>query len=297
MLTLIRSRGKKPGQVIAHTVFYAVVILLFSWVVVLPFTLQFETMFLGIGIAQRHSLLYQLIILWGLPVAVGVLLLFWAITEHRRKSQAPGRFLSFFKERPLPELFAIILTLCAMGLVLLPELVYVRDIYEENYARSNTMFKLTYQAFILFGIAMSYTLISLLVQKRRKVLRALSGVSLALLLCTMGYFGTSVHAWFGNVWDPEGYQGLDATAFLETDFPEDAKAIRWLMENVQGQPVVLEAHGDSYSDCERVSAMTGLPTVAGWYVHQWLWRNDLAELNQRVEDVRTIYTSTDLEQV
>ncbi len=43
--------------------------------------------------------------------------------------------------------------------------------------------------------------------------------------------------------------------------------------------------------------MTGLPTVAGWYVHQWLWRNDLAELNQRVEDVRTIYTSTDLEQV
>lgn len=297
VLTLIRSRGKRPGQVAAHTVFYAVVILLFSWLVVLPFTLQFETMFSGIGIAQRHSRLYQLVILWGLPAAVGVLLLIWAVTEHRRNSQTPGRFLSFFRERPLPELFAVILTLCAMGLVLLPELVYVRDIYEENYARSNTMFKLTYQAFTLFGIVMGYTLICLLAQKGRRALRALAGICLALLLCTLGYFGTSVHAWFGNVWDPAGYQGLDATAFLETDFPEDAGAVRWLMENAQGQPVVLEAHGDSYSDCERVSAMTGLPTVAGWYVHQWLWRNDLGALNQRVEDVRAIYTSTDPDQV
>ena len=91
----------------------------------------------------------------------------------------------------------------------------------------------------------------------------------------------------------ERISGLDATAFLEKDFPEDAGAIRWLQETVEGQPVVLEAQGDSYSDCERVSAMTGLPTVAGSYVHQWLWRNDLAELNGRVEDVENIYTGTD----
>ena len=96
-----------------------------------------------------------------------------------------------------------------------------------------------------------------------------------------------------DVYKRQGYQGLDATAFLEKDFPEDAGAIRWLQETVEGQPVVLEAQGDSYSDCERVSAMTGLPTVAGWYVHQWLWRNDLAALNGRVEDVENIYTGTD----
>ena len=293
VLTLIRAHGKKIGKIFSNTVFYAAVILVFSWIVILPFTLRFETMFLGIGIAERHSKLYQLAILWGLPVAVGILLLVWAVTEHRRERKKGERIVTFFRERPLPELFAVILTLCAMGLVLLPELVYVRDIYEENYARSNTMFKLTYQAFTLFGIAMAYTLTSLLAQKGRKALRVLSGIGLALFLCTTGYFATSVHAWFGNVWDPKGYQGLDATAFLETDFPEDAGAIRWLQETVEGQPVVLEAQGDSYSDCERVSAMTGLPTVAGWYVHQWLWRNDLAELNGRVEDVKNIYTGTD----
>lgn len=293
VLSLIRAHGKRARKILGDAVFYAAVILLFSWLVILPFSLQFETMFFGIGIAQRHSLLYQLAILWGLPAAVCILLLVWTVTEHLRKGRREGRFLGFFRERPISELFAAALALCALGLVLMPELLYVRDIYEENYARSNTMFKLTYQAFTLFGIVMAYTLTFLLRQRRRRVMRTLAGICLALLISTFGYFATSVRAWFGSVWNPEGYEGLDATAFLETDFPEDAAAVRWLLENAEGQPVVLEAQGDSYSDCERVSAMTGLPTVAGWYVHQWLWRNDLGELNQRTAHVREIYTSAD----
>ena len=89
------------------------------------------------------------------------------------------------------------------------------------------------------------------------------------------------------------YQGLDATTYLETDFPADAPAIRWLKENIEGAPVVLEANGDSYTGFERVSASTGLPTVLGWYVHEWLWRNDGADLNQKSADIETIYTSGD----
>ena len=27
--------------------------------------------------------------------------------------------------------------------------------------------------------------------------------------------------------------------------------------------------------------MTGLPTVLGWYVHEWLWRDDTADLNEK----------------
>lgn len=57
--------------------------------------------------------------------------------------------------------------------------------------------------------------------------------------------------------------------------------------------MVLEANGDSYSDYERVSAMTGLPTILGWYVHEWLWRGGTEELNLRGAEVENIYTSND----
>ncbi len=39
--------------------------------------------------------------------------------------------------------------------------------------------------------------------------------------------------------------------------------------------------------------MTGLPTIMGWYVHEWLWRGDLADINAKIADVENIYTSTD----
>ena len=102
-----------------------------------------------------------------------------------------------------------------------------------------------------------------------------------------------MHAWFGEVWKPSEYKGLNATAFLETDFSEDVGGIKWLKENVKDVEVVLEANGDSYSEYERVSAMTGLPTIMGWYVHEWLWRGDLADINAKIADVENIYTSTD----
>lgn len=73
--------------------------------------------------------------------------------------------------------------------------------------------------------------------------------------------------------------------------------IKWLKKNVKGAPVVLEANGDSYSGYERVSAMTGLPTVLGWYVHEWLWRDDTADLNEKSADIESIYTSLDEEYV
>ena len=106
-----------------------------------------------------------------------------------------------------------------------------------------------------------------------------------------------MHSWFGDVWKVSEYQGLDATTFLEQDFPQDASAIRWLKQNIKGSPVVLEANGDSYTGYERVSASTGLPTVLGWYVHEWLWRNNVPDLNEKSADIQTIYTSTDAETV
>ncbi len=64
---IIRFEGKKT-RILAVTIAQAVEIIAVSYLVILPFTLKFETMVQGVALAQHHSLWYQLLILWGLPV-------------------------------------------------------------------------------------------------------------------------------------------------------------------------------------------------------------------------------------
>lgn len=283
-------------RIIAVTAAQAVEIFAVATVIILPFTLQFTTMVQGVRLAQNHSLPHQLLILWGLPTILTLVFVISLIVGKLKRLNHKSLY-RLMKAIRTPDLFAVIMGLCAIGLVAIPELVYVRDIYENGNARANTMFKLTYQAYIMFGMTMAYVIFRLLFVNRRKILKAVGVIGLALLLWTCGYFGKSVDSWFGQVLDPSQYKGLNATAFLETDYAEDVGAIRWLKENIEGSPVVLEANGDSYSEYERVSAMTGLPTVMGWYVHEWLWRNDVADLNAKADEIETIYTSTNAVEV
>lgn len=44
-----------------------------------------------------------------------------------------------------------------------------------------------------------------------------------------------------------------------------------------------------------MSAFTGFPTVAGWWVHEWLWRGSSDAVGNRIPEVTDIYESTDLE--
>ena len=283
-------------RILAVTIAQAIEIFAIATVIILPFTLQFTTMVQGVRLAQNHSLPHQLLILWGLPTILTLVFVISLIIEKLKKLEHKSLY-RLMKAVRTPDLFAVIMGLCAIGLVAIPELVYVRDIYENRNARANTMFKLTYQAYIMFGMTMAYVIFRLLFINCKKILKAVGVIGLVLLLWTCGYFGRSVDSWFGQVLDPSQYKGLNATAFLETDFVEDAGAIRWLKENIQDSPVVLEANGDSYSNYERVSAMTGLPTVMGWYVHEWLWRNDVADLNEKSAEIESIYTSTDTQRV
>ena len=292
-MNIIGQKGK-IRWVLGVTAAQAVEILTLATVIILPFTLQFDTsnMVQGIALAKHHSLLHQLLVLWGLPGILTILFVVSLLIEKLRGAEQKSLYHLLTSIR-LPDLFAVLMGLCAIGLVLIPELVYVRDIYENGNARANTMFKLTYQEYIMFGMTMIYAIFRLLVIGKNKILKVLAFIGLFLFVWTCGYFGNSVHSWFGTVWKPSQYKGLNATAFLETDFPEDVNGIRWLKENISDAPVVLEANGDSYSEYERVSAMTGLPTIMGWYVHEWLWRGDLADLNAKIEEIKEIYTSTD----
>ena len=297
VLAIIVYRNLREGEfswkyAAAKSLMQGVWIFLLSMLTALPFTATFETMVSGIAVAQNHSSLKQLTVIWGLPFAMCVVFIASQVRKTVKNREGMGTFQSIFCSLKLQDLYVGGLALCAIGLVLIPELIYVRDIYEEGFARANTMFKLTYQAFTLFGICMAYILMRFLTH-RSKWLYGFGIVTGICLFSTFGYIITAGSSWFGEDLSPSEFQGLDATAFLEEKFPTDAAAIRWMNENISGNPVIAEACGDSYSDYQRVSAMTGLPCVLGWYVHEWLWRGDIAELNKRAADLEIIYTSED----
>lgn len=300
---------KSLKQYAITTLLQAAEVLVIGWVVSLPFTLTFDTIASKIRLTHSHSAFYQMLILWGLPFAICIGFVIFCIRSYCKKKSAgyasnvdvvdgkPRKksFIGFLCHLQIPDLFVLLMSLCAMGLILVPEIVYVEDIYTTSY-RANTMFKTTYQGYILFGTCMAYILIRALMLAGKAV-KALAVIGLACLTLTAGYGVNAINAKYGNIFNLNRFKGLDASVFVEDSFPRDQEAIEWLNENVEGQPVVLEANGDSYTAYERVSVATGLPTVSGWYVHQWLWRNDTAALNQRVADVQTIYTSTDKEAV
>ncbi len=291
-LALLRYRESGKGKVFLFRVLLLVGLAL---VIALPFRLQFTAMMNGIALSPYHSAFYQLLILWGLPVASVLILLLLTIWWYRKKDVSLRT--GYVANLQLSDLAALLFGICAIGLILVPEVMYVRDIYEESYTRCNTMFKFTYQAYILLGISMSYALLRLLADVKKLAVRTLSAVLIGLFVLTCGYFPYAVKCWFGNVWSGGAYRQLNATAYLENVYPEDAGAIRWLNANIEGNPVVLEADGLTYSRWERVSAMTGLPTVMGWFTHEWLWRNDTKDLIYRCQDVRDIYTNPDRDYV
>jgi uncharacterized membrane protein len=98
----------------------------------------------------------------------------------------------------------------------------------------------------------------------------------------------SVKSYFGGL---KIYHGLYGLSWFEKRYPGDWAAVKWLEENVTlgEQPTILEANGDSYTDYNRISVFSGLPTVAGWTVHEWLWRGGYEPISKRAEEVRKIY--------
>ena len=102
----------------------------------------------------------------------------------------------------------------------------------------------------------------------------------------------STESYYGKL---KTYHGLNGETWLKERYPELFAVVWYFRKNVTGQPVILEAPGDSYTEYNVVSSYTGLPTVSGWFVHEWLWRGDSILPQERVADITVIYTSEDLD--
>jgi YYY domain-containing protein len=85
---------------------------------------------------------------------------------------------------------------------------------------------------------------------------------------------------------PANPTGVNLRAFA------DYAAINWMLMNIDGTPVVLEASVPEYRWGSRVSKYTGLPAVLGWRWHQAQQRGPYApRVDARLRDVQTMFNS------
>lgn len=267
----------------------------------LPFQSQFEMISNAIGLVKNHTSLYQFIILWSVHILLAFSLIVLTILsraplpEKKAKvaleydplsySNAVSRF---FGMKNRADIFMCGTAIVGFLMLLAPELIYVRDIYEGDYSRANTMFKFAFAAFILLSIVLGYTVFRFLYHRDRFGDRLMPAICFfivfALLLFIPAHYpGVALEQRSGKIIRIAAYKGLDGTEALLTrdsvllpeqgpDLLSYAMAIDYLNANVSGTPVICEVYGDSYTDHCVVSAYTGLPTIFGWQTHEWLWR-------------------------
>ena len=197
--------------------------------------------------------------------------------------------------------FPLLLSAAAFGLLALAELFFVLDFFG---SRMNTVFKVYYQSWLLLTVAGSVGLYYLWVNRRTSSLPATTA---KYALATLGIVLLAISLYYpaGAILDRTGIGGpgytfsgktLDGLAFAQERDPGEYGAIVWLRETAPPGRLV-EAAGSDYTDYGRVSSSTGRPTVLGWPGHEHQWRGSLEPLAGREEDVRSIYTAGDIEQV
>ena len=192
----------------------------------------------------------------------------------------------------------------ALTLALIPEFVYLRDLFG---TRMNTVFKLYYQAWLLLALASAYG-VSRLAERGTAIWLKLPALILTglLVLGSLWYPLAAIPSKADNFRvNPESGDPrptLDGLAYLRRANPADVAAIAWLRANVAPDAVVLEAPGGSYSPegAGRISMSTGNPTLLGWDFHERQWRGNAGYdklAAGRPEAIEQIYRTASAEEL
>jgi uncharacterized membrane protein len=280
-LTIHRVAASEPGRRrLAALAGDGLALATVAGLVAFPFAVGFERHYGELALATQHTSLGQWLTLWGGPVALLALAVATAPKVGRAVGPAAARLARG------PGAAPVLVGAAALGLLLLPELVFVKDIYPETYQRGNTYFKLTYQAFSWLALLSGVLGAALILEPGRGALRhGARLVAASVVLLPFVYTPLAVRGHYAV----RDYQGLDGLAFLDQRRPGEGAAARWLARHAADDAVILEANGDSYTEYGRLSMATGVPTILGWLGHEWLWRGDLLEPYQRASEIQSVY--------
>jgi len=271
-----------------------------------PWFLTFQSIAEGIQLANEHSPFWQLLVLWGahfIPVLIFIVLLLINKKQRVKKEEA-----SWF--------FVVAMFFAFIFLLVFTELFYFKDIYT-GHPRSNTMFKLMFQGFIWIAILLSlaislfisktktgnwfkWQLINLrevLSQKNKKLLkvkiflRTCLFVYLPIALLIIGLATYPYLAFRSYYGDFKNYQGLNGMQWMLKRYPSSYAMVNYLKEKEAQQVNILEASGESFTEFSLISAFSGMPTILGWQVHEWLWRGSWDVSAQRLGEIDEIYNN------
>jgi uncharacterized membrane protein len=249
--------------------------------VVIAFSIHFKPPVSGIGIALFQTPLKHVFWQFGaffilLITALGVL----------------------YKDRIKPGLsknveICLIFVVIACALILLSETIFIKDIfYFQNppYARANTVFKMWYAAWPLLAIGSSVLMV-IAIGKLKKLWRL---IVFAVLVIVVGMVMSGTYQGLKVLNDrlPNTLNGLD---YLKSTMPEKLAVLKWANENIKGQPVVIQAPGESYSEQSWFASYSGIPTYVGWQTHEWQWRYSptaWTQISERTGKLKTMYQAT-----
>lgn len=269
-------------------------------------------MLLSLGLGMLMIVLGAAVLALSVPVTIIVVpLLLWVM-------------MLFFRQGQTREMrYVLALAGLALGLTLGVEYV----VLDGDIGRQNTLFKFYIQAWLLFS-AVGGAAVAWLLQGSSRwpgwarapwyVVAALLFTAAALypIMASRGRaldrmlpqppltLSDMPHSLDGNyymqyAWHFEGDSTLIQNNPSLSPFPlsDDYNLIRWLQENVQGTPTIMEGRADrEYRWEARIAINTGLPAVIGWNFHQRQQRtfDPLPRLvQQRVANVNAFYTTTD----
>jgi len=256
--------------------------------------------------------------LWGLAatlllIPIAAVLKFWTLVFLIPLLIVAGLLL--LREPVEPEQrFVVMLAFTGLAVLAGTEVVFLKDFLQGgDHYRMNTLFKFYIQVWVLFGLAtaagLPWVWRSLERWRPRGWAVAWSAAFALLLAASLVYpvLGTParVSDRFPGARPPIGT--LDGMAYMTVglyNWPDPQhpielrytyEALQWLLENIQGTPVIAEGRIDYYREGGmRVASYTGLPTLLG--AHQNEQRYDW-QVGERDGQAREFYSTTSLERL
>ena len=205
------------------------------------------------------------------------------------------------------------LVLFLIGTALMITVVVELRAVRGDIGRMNTVFKFYMQAWIMYSVSAAAALGWMISDLSRWAAKWRNTLQAGLAFLFFGVFLFTVSASSDKIADRMALDAphtLDSFTYMKYAkyfdagqnllLKDDYDAIRWMQDNVQGSPVIVEAApaGRQYEWHSRYTIYTGLPGVVGWQWHQQQQRVLFSnQIIQRGIEVDSFYNTFDKEAV